>query len=92
MKILVLYRHNSDHRQIVEEFLRELNQQHPESKIETLDVDSREGIAVASLYDITQDIPRIMALNNEGMMLQGWQGIAELPRISDIAYYAVDNL
>jgi hypothetical protein len=91
MKVLVLYRQKSDHRQVVEDLLREYRRLHPETKIETLDLDSREGIATASLYDVTA-YPSFLALRNDGSLLQLWQGQDEMPRIDDISYYASGQL
>jgi len=87
MKVLVLYREKSEHRQAIEEFIREYKSLHPGSKLELLDVDRREGMAMASLYDITR-YPSFLALRDDGVILQVWQGLDEFPRIDDVSYYA----
>jgi hypothetical protein len=55
MKVLVLYRPNSELARQVEEFIHDLQTRHnvDERHLEILDYDSREGAATASLYDVT---------------------------------------
>lgn len=90
MKMLVLYRERSDHRQVIEDFIREFKSRHPRSRVETYDVDHREGIAMASLYDVTR-YPSILALRDDGSVLQTWQGDDDMPRLDDISFYAIDQ-
>lgn len=85
----MLYREQSEHRQVVEEFLRQFRNLHPQAGIEVMDVDKREGIAAIKLYDITR-YPSIIALRNDGSILQAWQGEDNIPRLDDISYYALD--
>lgn len=87
MKVLILYRERSEHRQKVQEFVREFSNQHPSSKVEVMDIDQREGSATASIYDIYR-YPSILALRDDGSVIQVWQGIDELPRTDDVGYYA----
>jgi len=89
MRLLVIYRQNSDHRLKVEEFLRELKNQYPEIKLEILDSDSREGMAEASLYDMLS-YPAVLALRDDGSVLQSWAGVDELPGLGDVAYYSLN--
>lgn len=89
MKVLVLYRQKSEHRQTIEEFIRQFKSLHPRSKIDSLDVDHREGMAMASLYDVVR-YPAIIALRDDGTSLQAWQGIDDMPRLDDVSYYALD--
>ncbi len=57
--MLILYRPNSDHRRSVEEFMDAIKRRNDRIKVESINVDSREGSATASLYDIMQ-YPAIM--------------------------------
>jgi len=91
MKVLVLYRERSEHRQTIEEFIRQFKNLHPTSKVEVVDIDHREGMALASLYDVTRN-PAILALRDDGTILQTWQGVDDLPRLDDIGYYALDQV
>ena len=71
MKLLVIYRPLSEHGSAVDslcEFSR-----NPSVRVELLDIDTREGMATASLYDIMQ-YPGILALRDDGSVLNAWQG------------------
>ena len=54
--------------------------------IEVVDVDSREGTATATLYDVMQ-YPAIMVLQNDGSVQQIWQG-DNLPMMDEVYAYA----
>ncbi len=86
MKVLVLYRPNSEHARLVEEFIHEYQRQEGDRQIEVLNIDSREGIATASLYDIMQ-YPAILALQPDGSAQRAWIG-ETLPLMDEVASYA----
>ncbi|HYH75129.1 MAG TPA: hypothetical protein VD735_04175 [Candidatus Saccharimonadales bacterium] len=50
-----------------------------------MSADTREGAATASLYDIWA-FPTVMALADDGHMLNMWQGDS-LPLMSEVAAY-----
>lgn len=85
MKVIVLYRPNSEYGRISEEFVRDFQQRHQEAKIELLDADSRDGSAMASLYDIVR-YPAILAMRDDGSTLNIWEG-EELPLMDEVASY-----
>jgi len=86
MKILVLYRPNSEHGRVTEEFIRDYQAMHGTGKIEVVNVDSREGSAAATLYDVMQ-YPAVLALKDDGQILRAWEGEA-LPLMDELAAYA----
>ncbi len=86
MKLIIMYRSRSDHGRQVEEFIREFKERYEAPQVEIVDVDSREGVALAGLYDIVQ-YPAILATRNDGSVLNTWQG-ADLPLMDEVAYYA----
>lgn len=86
MKVVILYRPNSEHGRPVEEFIHEFQRRNPGHTVEVLSVDTRDGAAMASLYDITS-YPGILALRNDGFIQISWQGIP-LPLIDEVAAYA----
>ncbi len=88
MKVVVLYRPNSEHARLVEEFIRDMEHQYHVGTVETVNIDSRDGWATASLYDVVE-YPSILALTNDGQMLKLWQG-DQLPRLQEVAYYTHD--
>lgn len=82
--MLILYRPNSEHARAVETFIRDFQEaHHVEAKIEILSLDTREGAATASLYDIVQ-YPAMLATNNEGSVIRMWEG-NNLPLMSEVA-------
>ena len=86
MKVLILYRPNSEHARRIEEFIHDYQNRHEGDRLEILDIDSREGIAAASLYDIMQ-YPAIVVTRQDGSVQQAWQG--DLPLMSEVASYAM---
>jgi hypothetical protein len=89
MKVVILYRPNSEHGRQVETFIRDYQTRHEGGRLEVLNIDSRDGDATASLYDIMQ-YPAILALRNDGSVMKAWQGEA-LPMMDEIAYYTFNN-
>lgn len=82
MRIVIVYRKDSEHRAAVEAFLRDYHQQ-TGGDIEELDPDSREGINFCSVRDIVE-YPTIVALAPDGSVYQEWRG-AMLPTIGEVA-------
>lgn len=86
MKVVVLYRPNSEHARVVEEFAHELERRSRANKIELVNIDTRDGSATASLYDVMQ-YPAILALQNDGRLLKEWEG-STMPLMNEVSYYA----
>lgn len=84
MKLLILYRPNSEHERRIEMFVRDFQRLHPGKKIEMLSMNSRDGVATASIYDIFE-FPAILALADNGSVLHSWTG--PLPLMNDVAGY-----
>ena len=85
MKVVVLYRPKSEHSRKVEDFVKDIEKRNPSGKIELVNVDSRDGSATASLYDVVQ-YPAVLALQNDGQLLKEWQG-STMPLLNDVSYY-----
>jgi hypothetical protein len=85
MKAVVVYKDNSEHARPVIEFLRDFEHQ-TGHELETIDPDTRDGTFFCQTYDIMQ-YPTIIALDDEGKLLQKWSGLP-LPRIMEVSYYA----
>lgn len=87
MKVLVLYRPNSEYARSVESFIRDFRFQHEDdaNKLETVDIDSRDGVAMASLYDI-MEYPAILAVSDDGQLVKSWVG-SEMPLMDELAGY-----
>jgi len=86
MRVLVLYRPNSEHGRLIEEFIHEFQARHQSGHLEVLNIDTREGSATASLYDVVQ-YPAILVLQTDGYVQKLWQGDS-LPLMEEVAAYA----
>lgn len=86
MKVLIIYRPYSEHGRMVEEFVREFKSRNNQERVELLDIDTRDGSATASLYDVMQ-YPAIMVLRIDGAVQKVWTG-EQLPLIDEVASYA----
>jgi hypothetical protein len=84
MKVYVLYHPRSDHARIVEDFIRDFKRIQGKD-IEVLSLETRDGAATASLYDITE-YPAILALREDGQLLKFWQG-NQLPLMQEVSAY-----
>lgn len=84
MKALILYRPNSEYARLAEEYARDFKRLRGRD-IELVDLNTREGAAVASLYDVMQQ-PSLMVVRDDGQVLQQWQG-AQLPLMNEVAGY-----
>lgn len=87
MKLVILYRPKSGYASHVERFAHDFQARHATAKLELVNIDEREGVATASLYDIMQ-YPAILALAGDGRLLQLWQG-EQLPLMNDVASYVI---
>lgn len=86
--MLVLYRPNSEYARTVETFVHDLQQRlTTRAKLEIMNIDSRDGSATASLYDIMQN-PAILVLQNDGYLHKSWQGQEVPPLLDEVAGYA----
>ena len=88
MKLLVVYRSNSDHGRKTEDFIYEYKRRYPGTRVDVVGIDTREGSATASIYDITS-YPAILALQDNGAVSMVWQGDS-LPLIDEVAGYALN--
>lgn len=85
MKVLILYRPNSEHGRVVEEYVRDYQSRHQTDHLELLNIDTRDGSSMATLYDVVQ-YPAILVLTADGGLLKFWQGEA-LPLMEEVASY-----
>lgn len=86
MKVLILYRPNSEHSSTVESFVRDFQHQHDMAdKLELVSVNTRDGAATAALYDVWQ-FPTVLVTGGDGRMLNMWQG-EPLPLMDEIVGY-----
>ena len=86
MKVLILYRPNSEHDTAVQDYLREYHARTGRD-IELMSLDTKEGASLARLYDAV-DYPVILALQDDGQLAHMWQGDT-MPLIDEVS--AFDN-
>lgn len=82
--MVVLWREKSEYAGTVRDWLRDFEHQTGRMP-ETISPDEPAGISLVETYDIVE-YPTILALDNEGRMLQMWRGAA-MPRINDVLFY-----
>lgn len=85
MRVAVLYRSNSEHERVVLDYDHDFERRTGRS-LTLYDLNTRDGAAMASLYDITS-YPAVMALSDDGQVLQLWQG-GNLPLMNEVMYYS----
>lgn len=82
--MLILYRPQSEHSTEVESYVRDFERAYESGKrLELMSLDTRDGAATASLYDIVA-YPAILALADDGSVLNVWQG-KPLPLMGEVA-------
>jgi hypothetical protein len=86
MKVLVLYRPNSEHGRTVEEFIHDFQRRHGDKRLEALNIDTREGSAMATLYDVVQ-YPAVLVMTDDGMIQRSWMG-EMMPLQEEVFSYA----
>lgn len=85
MRIVALYHPVSDHARRVEEFAHDYERQ-TGAGLELLSLDGQDGAGLAKTYDIVR-YPAILAIREDGQLLQHWQG-DDLPLIKEVAAHA----
>lgn len=84
MRVVVVWRDNTDYARTVTMFLQDFARQ-TGHVLEELDPDTKEGESFCRAYDIIE-YPSIAALSDSGQMQQLWRGTI-LPTISEVSYY-----
>lgn len=84
MRVVVVYKIESDHAREVLDYLRDFERQ-TGHVIEEMDPESRDGAAFCRVYDIVE-YPTVLALDANGQMQNQWRG-RPLPTISEVSFY-----
>jgi len=86
VKLLILYRPDSEHSSAVDAYVREFKRRYDlGDRVELVSLNTRDGAATASLYDI-MSYPGLLALADNGSVLNIWQG-EPLPLMDEVAGY-----
>jgi hypothetical protein len=86
MKVVVLYRPNSEHERSVLTFQRDFHTR-TGKEVSLMSLDTVEGDQLARIYDITS-YPGVLVTTDEGKLIQLWQG-ENLPLINDVSGFAL---
>lgn len=84
MRVIVIYKVESDHAREVIDYMRDYERQ-TGRKLEELNPDTREGTDFCRTYDIVE-YPTLVALSDTGQMQTMWRG-RPLPTISEVSFY-----
>ena len=84
MRGIIFYRKDSESQSAAEQYEHDF-ERFTGKKLDMMDVDTREGTALARIHDIVQ-YPAIVALDNEGKLQNAWQG-DPLPTMDNVAGY-----
>ncbi len=88
MKAIILYKPNTEHDSPVRAYVKEFVHRTGKT-IELIDVESREGIALSKLHDVMQ-LPAIVAMRDDGQLLQIWTELDKWPTMNELTYYTKD--
>lgn len=86
MKAFILYRPNSEHDTMVQDFVTDFKR-FTQSNVELVSLETREGATKAELYDVTS-YPAVIAVDNSGVLQRMWQG--NLPLFNELSYFTRD--
>ena len=88
MRVVIIWRDESDYGRAVTEWLHDCERRIGVAP-ESVSPDEPEGESLCKSYDIVE-YPSMVALDNEGKMIQMWRG-RDLPRIDDVSYYLLEH-
>lgn len=84
MKVVLVYKPDSEQARAVTDWLREFQRRTGKS-VEEINPETREGEVFCRTYDIVE-YPTFLALDDNGSILTVWRGQV-LPTISEVSYY-----
>lgn len=84
MRVIVIYKSESDYARQVTDFLQDFFRR-TGRKLEELDPETPEGESFCRAYDIVE-YPTLIALSDSGSMQNMWRGLP-LPTISEVSFY-----
>lgn len=84
MKVVVVYKDESDHARSVYDFLHNYEMQTGRT-LETIDPETQAGADFCRLYDIVE-YPSVVAIANDGILQNIWRG-TPLPLVNEVSYY-----
>jgi hypothetical protein len=80
----MLYRPNSEHARKMEDYANQFGRAYVNYKVDLVDLNTREGAATASLYDVMQ-YPAVLVLTDDGQLIREWEG-DNMPALGEVSY------
>jgi hypothetical protein len=87
MRVVVLYRPKSEHYGRVMDYVHDYKRLHPQTSLELVSLDTKDGAETAKLYDVYA-YPAILIISNDGHLEQLWQN-EQLPLMAEIDAYVL---
>lgn len=84
MRVIAVYKDDSDHAREVIDYRRDFRRQTGHD-LETIDPESPAGADFCRTYDVVE-YPTLIALSDDGTLQNMWRG-RPLPTISEVSYY-----
>lgn len=84
MRLVIIYKIESDHARPVLDYLRDFKRQTGRD-LETLAPDNPDGYEFCRVYDIVE-YPTMLAISDDGRLQNMWRGLP-LPTISEASFY-----
>lgn len=84
MKIVVIYKDNTDYAREVTDYMREFEAR-TGYELDVIDPDSLDGSQFCRTYDIVE-YPSVLATTDDGVLQHLWRG-RPLPLINELSYY-----
>lgn len=84
MRVVIVYKYESDHARAVIDYLRDFERQ-TGHHIEEIEPETADGASFCRTYDIVE-YPTMVALSDDGRLQNMWRGLP-LPTISEVSYY-----
>ena len=84
MKVVAIYRPNSEHARVVEDYARDFEHQRGKT-IELISLDTVQGSEMGNLYGI-MEFPALLAIQDNGQLSKFWQG-TQMPLMDEVAGY-----
>ena len=85
MRVVCVWRRESDYGRMMEEWLTEFEQR-TGVEVENVNPDDRDGSGFCQAYDVVE-YPTLLALDDDGAVLEMWKG-RELPTFDQVGYWA----
>ena len=85
MRVVIVWREESDYAREVRSWIHDFENRTGVA-VESINPDEPNGISLCKAYDVVE-YPTILALEDDGMMMQMWRG-TPMTSIDSVAFYA----